>query len=67
MYKKSTLGNGLRVVTQHLANTQSVTVLILVGAGSRYETAEINGLSHFMEQYGGEMVCKAIDPAAERI
>lgn len=49
MYKKSTLANGLRVVTKSLDNTQSVTVLILVGAGSRYETHEINGLSHFME------------------
>lgn len=49
MYKKSTLDNGLRVVTQNLPNTQAVTVLVLVGAGSRYETAEISGLSHFIE------------------
>ncbi len=49
MYQKTTLDNGLRVVTQNLPNTQAVTVLVLVGAGSRYETAEINGLSHFIE------------------
>ncbi len=49
MYQKSKLENGLRVVTQKLANTQAVTVLVLVGAGSRYESAEINGLSHFIE------------------
>lgn len=49
MYKKTTLSSGLRVVTQSLKNTQAVTVLILVGAGSRYETKEINGISHFLE------------------
>ena len=32
-----------------MVNTQAVTVLILVGAGSRYETKEINGVSHFLE------------------
>jgi predicted Zn-dependent peptidase len=47
--QKTTLSNGLRVVTQNLENTKSVTVLILVGAGSRYETPEINGISHFVE------------------
>ena len=49
MFQQTTLNNGLRVVTQHLGNTQAVTVLILVGAGSRYEKPEINGLSHFLE------------------
>lgn len=49
MYKKSILKNGLRVVTQALPNTKSVTVLILVGAGSRYEVPRINGISHFLE------------------
>lgn len=41
--------NNLRVVTKKLANTESVTVLILVGAGSRYETKKLNGISHFLE------------------
>ena len=49
MYKKTTFKNGLRLVTQHLANTKAVTVLVLVGAGSRYETKDINGISHFLE------------------
>ncbi|MCC6643179.1 insulinase family protein [Candidatus Peregrinibacteria bacterium] len=49
MVKKTKLKNGLRMVTKVLPNTQSVTVLILVGAGSRYETKEINGISHFLE------------------
>lgn len=41
--------NGLRLVTKKLTGTQSVTVLILAGAGSRYETQKINGISHFLE------------------
>lgn len=49
MVKKTNLKNGLRIVTKVLPNTQSVTVLILVGAGSRYEKKEINGISHFLE------------------
>lgn len=47
--KKETLPGGLRLITKKLANTQSVTVLILTGAGSRYETKKLNGLSHFLE------------------
>ncbi len=49
MVKKTKLNNGLRLVTKVLPNTQSVTVLILVGAGSRYESKELNGISHFLE------------------
>ncbi len=49
MSRKTTLENGLRIVTKELDNTKSVTVLILVGAGSRYEVKEINGISHFLE------------------
>ncbi len=49
MYKKTTLKNGLRVLTVPMKNANSVTVLILVGTGSKYETKEINGISHFLE------------------
>ncbi len=49
MHKKFTLSNGLRVITVPMADTQTVTVLILVEAGSKYETKEINGVSHFLE------------------
>ncbi len=49
MYKKSTLKNGLRVITVPIKNAKSVTVLILVGTGSKYETKDINGISHFLE------------------
>lgn len=49
MHQKTTLKNGLRIVTQKLASTQSVTILILVKAGSRCETQRIRGISHFLE------------------
>jgi len=32
-----------------MENANSVTVLILVGTGSKYETKDINGISHFLE------------------
>lgn len=49
MYKKYTLNNGLRVILAPMEGVQSVTVLVLVGTGSKYETKEINGISHFLE------------------
>jgi len=48
-YKKTTLENGLRVITIPMENANSVTVLILVGTGSKYESKDINGISHFLE------------------
>ncbi len=36
-------------MTHKLESTQAATVLILVGAGSRYETKKLNGISHFLE------------------
>lgn len=49
MFKKITLKNGLRVILVPQASTLAATVLILVEAGSEYETKNINGLSHFLE------------------
>ncbi len=49
MYKKTQLENGLKIITNKLSGTESATVLVLVGAGSRYETIEQRGLSHFLE------------------
>lgn len=48
-YKKIKLKNGLRVLTVPMKNANSVTVLILVGTGAKYETKEQNGISHFLE------------------
>lgn len=41
--------NGLRLITVPMAHTKTVTVLVMVGTGSRYETKDINGVSHFLE------------------
>ena len=41
--------NGLRLITIPMEHTKTVTVLVMVGTGSRYETKEINGVSHFLE------------------
>ena len=49
MYQKTTLPNGLRIVTGEMPHTRSATVSVYVGAGSRYESDEEAGLSHFLE------------------
>lgn len=49
MHRKTTLPCGLRVLTQRLEGVKSVTALVLVKAGSRWEDKEINGISHFLE------------------
>ena len=48
-FKKTTLPNGLRIITVPMRDTRAVTIMVLVEAGSKYETKEINGLSHFLE------------------
>lgn len=49
MFKKTTLKSGLRIITVPQKTTQAVTVLVLVGTGSKYEKKETNGISHFAE------------------
>ena len=48
-FKKSVLPNGLRVVTVPMRDNPTVTVLVMVEAGSKYESKTENGLSHFLE------------------
>lgn len=48
-YKRKVLPNGLRVLTIPMPSFESVTVLVMVKAGSRYETKYNNGISHFLE------------------
>jgi len=49
MYQRSVLDNQLRVLTSTMEHTQSVSMVICVGAGSRYESDELAGVSHFIE------------------
>jgi predicted Zn-dependent peptidase len=46
---KKKLANGLRVILAPQKGSLASTVLVLVEAGSEYETKKINGLSHFLE------------------
>ena len=53
----TTLPSGLKITTKSLSGTEAITCLVLVGAGSRYESKERSGLSHFLEHMffkGGE-------------
>ena len=49
MYQRSVLDNGLPVLTSSMPHTRSVTMAMFIGAGSRYESDEIAGVSHFLE------------------
>ena len=48
-FERHVLDNGLRVLTANLPHAQSVTCMVMLAAGSRYETAETNGIAHFSE------------------
>lgn len=48
-YKKTTLKNGLRIMTVPMKGTQTATAVIMVGIGSRFENESQAGLSHFVE------------------
>ena len=49
MYQKTTLANGLRIVTCPMPHTHSVSICFYLGAGSRYESDVQAGISHFIE------------------
>lgn len=48
-YTKTVLLNGLRIITVPRKDDLATTVLVLVEAGSKYETHDISGISHFLE------------------
>jgi len=49
LYQKTTLDNGLRVITATMPHTCSVCIGFFIGVGSRYETDAEAGISHFIE------------------
>jgi len=49
MYHKTVLENGLRILTSPMPHTHSVSIGFFLGVGSRYETDEQGGASHFIE------------------
>lgn len=48
-YQRTVLANGVRVLTSRMTHTKAVSVVFLVGAGSRYETDQEAGVSHLFE------------------
>lgn len=49
MYNLYTLKNGLRVITEKNDGVNSISVGVMVKNGSRNESEDINGISHFIE------------------
>ena len=48
-YKKKILKNGLRIITAPMSGNSTTTILVLVKAGTDYESNTDNGISHFLE------------------
>jgi len=46
---KSTLGTGIKVISEEMTDSESTCIGLWVNTGSRYETADIGGVSHFIE------------------
>lgn len=49
MYQKSVLPNGIRIVSETIPYVKSATFGLWLGSGSRAETADNHGISHFIE------------------
>jgi predicted Zn-dependent peptidase len=49
MYKLEKLKNGLPVLLAPTKGAGTITIMLAVGTGSKYETRELNGISHFLE------------------
>src|SRR5712691_10341046 len=49
VFERTTLANGLRLLTASMPQVASTTCFVFLAAGSRYETPETNGIAHFAE------------------
>lgn len=49
MYKRCSLDNGIRVVSEYIPYVNSISIGIWVKSGSRFENNDNNGVSHFIE------------------
>ncbi len=67
----TTLPNGVRVVAVRLAHLASASVSVFVRTGSAHESAQLNGISHFVEHMAfkgtHERDCQQINLDAERL
>jgi len=67
MIKKTTLHNGIRVISERIPYASSVSLGIWVANGSRHERRELNGVAHFIEHllFKGTERRSALDIARE--
>jgi predicted Zn-dependent peptidase len=49
VFERTTLSNGIRLLTAPMPQAQSVSCFVMFAAGARYESAEIGGIAHFAE------------------
>ncbi len=49
MFQLQILPNGLKLLAAPMSGTQTATVLVIIGTGSKFETKNTNGISHFLE------------------
>ena len=49
VFERTSLSNGVRVLTAPMPQAQSVSCFVMFAAGARYETADIGGIAHFAE------------------
>ena len=49
VFEQHQLDNGLRILSADMPQVPSVTCMIMLAAGSRYETPDTNGIAHFAE------------------
>ncbi|HEU5198840.1 MAG TPA: pitrilysin family protein, partial [Ktedonobacterales bacterium] len=65
MHEKTTLPNGVRVISVEMPHVRSVSAALFFGVGSRFESPEEAGMSHFIEH----MLFKGSEryPTAQRI
>jgi predicted Zn-dependent peptidase len=49
VFERTTLSNGLRVLTAPMPQAGSVACFLMMAAGSRYENRDSNGIAHFAE------------------
>ncbi len=71
MYKRSKLGNGLRIISKRLSQAQSISLGIWINIGGRYEAASQKGISHYLEHLlfkgSKKYSCRAIKESIEGI
>ena len=61
MYRKVMGESGLRILVWPMKETKTVSVLVFVGVGSRYETKDLMGIAHFLEHMLGKGTRKRPD------